>query len=132
MAVWDVAGNQLVARFGDLPTSIDCVAFSPDAASVVEETTEGKLYLWHMGQTKPAWKAVISTDNTKTFTLQFSRDGNRLMAAGNSIWILDPKLGRPILSFGGKSEGYLTMRINEDGKNIIAGTWDQVLAWELP
>jgi WD40 repeat protein len=103
--LWDfTSGKQLVSFTGHgrqisrLPTTIECVAFSPDCRWMVSAASDGTLKIWDI--TQPITDQPTSMQSTGVSDCNYSLDGQWLVTCGgNSLSLRDGMSHRMVNSW---------------------------------
>jgi serine/threonine-protein kinase len=136
VVLWDVATWAPRAKLGGFPSCVECVAYSPDGATLMAATTHkgvrSELRVWDLSPPiRPAGEFRIEGDAAHriVWSVAFSPDGGRL-AAGTGDWLHHGRLWLWDLASGrGRAEarprlGIRSVAYAPDGRRLALGTFD--------
>ncbi len=111
-------------------SSVDELAFSPDARQLVAVDRKEGMRIWDLTRASTPARVLDHTRGLRT--IAWSRDGLRLITGGTdrllSTW--DPVTGDKLVQFRGHTKGLVEIRVAKDGSGVITGSIDgTTLRW---
>ena len=124
-----ISGEPMLA--GDAEQAIECLAFSPDGASVAIGGRKDMIAVWGLTPDAPSFGLAGHHDTVTS--IAFSTDGQELLSgsadATMRIWqLLRRDVPTPIKSLPGEVEA---CAVTHDGKHVVTAGSTRVQAWNI-
>jgi WD40 repeat protein len=107
-------------------TSVNYVKYSPDGRSLAAALSNGYIGLWDVADNR--LKRTLYTQSTNCNTLDFSKDGSRILSVGNDhkarVWDLSTPEASPPIEIAHKKGRCVLARIAPDGDTICTAADD--------
>jgi WD40 repeat protein len=115
------------------PDTIRAMAFSPDGQRLAA-SSDNQIHVWEWGSSHEV--AVLRGSSSRVTTIQFSRDGKRLLAANLDgtarLWDARSYKGLQTFAPGTYKRGMGVALLTPDGKSVVtAGDDGQIRVWDL-
>ena len=121
--VWEKAGH---------PTTIHCIAFSPDNRDMVTGGADAEIIVWSTSSENLRKKLLGHT--AAVFVLAYSREGTYLASgdSGGEILIWDAIGGRKLFSFASHTDRVWSLHFNPKSTRLISSSSDcTIKLWRL-
>ena len=129
--IWSLDKGELLRRIAVDSPGLECLAFSPEGASLATGDDAGKIQLWDV--TTGEELLMLRLGNGVIHWLAFAPDGMTLAASdqvsGLQLWDLGG--GRALGALDGSPQHVLSPCFSRDGRLLAFGTMDgEVIVWD--
>ncbi|MEM7233208.1 MAG: malectin domain-containing carbohydrate-binding protein, partial [Planctomycetota bacterium] len=121
--IWDVASGGLKRNLATNGPAY-CAVYSPDGLTIVTGGNDRKARVWDAKS--GAQKFELGRHNAKVETVQYSRDGSRIVTSADSIRIFEAKSGQLLKQIAGSAR-YASF--DPEGKTLVAASDRGVTLW---
>lgn len=123
--VYELATSQLVCTTDATPGAILTVLFARDERTFLTGGDDGVVREWNA--TTGANERTVFTATHAVNRLAFTRDGSRLVGAGQHLWFLEPKTGHLLATLRVTREASWDLEFSPDGTRLATADLDDAI-----
>jgi WD40 repeat protein len=131
--IWDLATGKVVRSFGEYPSEVCCVAWSPDSKRLLAAGADATLRMW---DPKTGKELRRMTQPTWVDSVAWLPDGKRALSTGNigdnDVHLWDVESGKELHRFTGHKQPAISVVVAPNGRTALTAGKDGIVQqWSL-